>query len=74
MIGLNSRCRARIVACELAAVVGVLVDLPGPEDALAQAQAVLAELFLGGHAFGVRFEVACEVRPAELAACSGRWV
>ena len=30
---------------------------------------MFAELFLGGHAFGVRFEVSCEVRPAELAAC-----
>jgi len=45
----------------------VLVDLPGPEDALAQPQAVLTELLLAGHAFGVRFEVAREVRPTDLA-------
>jgi hypothetical protein len=47
--------------------------------------AVFAELFLGGHAFGVRFEVARQVRPTELAALerevaigppglSGRWL
>ena len=55
-------------ALELAAVMGVLVDLPGAEHALAELEAVLAELFLGGEAFGVRGEVALQVRPAELAA------
>jgi hypothetical protein len=59
---------------ELAAVTGVLVDLPRPEHALADPLAVLAELFLGDHAFSVRFEVACEVRPTELAALERRWV
>ena len=43
-------------------------DLPGPEDALAQLEAGLAELLLGGEPFGVRFEVAPQVRPAQLAA------
>jgi hypothetical protein len=43
---------------EPSAVMGVLVDLEGPEHALAQTLAVLTELFLGGEAFGVRFEVA----------------
>jgi hypothetical protein len=53
---------------KLAAVMGVLVDLQGPEHALADPLAVLAELFLAGHAFGVRFEVTGEVCPADLAA------
>jgi hypothetical protein len=53
---------------EFAAVAGVLVDLSDPEDPLAQALAVLAELFLGAHAFGVRFEVTREVSPTDLAA------
>jgi len=39
----------------------VLEDLPRPEHALAQRQAVLAELFLGGEPFGVRLKVAPQV-------------
>jgi hypothetical protein len=39
----------------------VLEDLPGPEDALAQGQAVLAELLVRGEPFGVRLEVSAQV-------------
>jgi hypothetical protein len=48
-------------ASQLPPVVGVLEDLPGPEDALAQGEAVLAELPLGREAFGVGLEVALQV-------------
>ena len=43
-------------------------DLEGPENALAERKARLAELLLGGEAFGVRGEVPPQVRPADLAA------
>lgn len=42
--------------------------LPGPEDALAQSETVLAELLLGGESLGVGLEVSSQVRPAELTA------
>src|SRR5439155_25468307 len=56
-------------AFQLAALVRVTEDLPGPEHALAQLEARLAELLLGDESFGVGGEVALEVRPAQL---SGR--
>jgi len=43
---------------QLAAIACVGEDLPGPEDALAEREAVLAELLLGGETFGVRGEIA----------------
>jgi hypothetical protein len=57
-----------VQALQFAALAGVLVDLPRPEQLVADAQAVLAELFLGAEAVGVGGEVAREVRPADLAA------
>ena len=48
-------------AFELGAVAGVRVDLPGPEQLLADLQAGLADLFVAGAAFGVKLEVALEV-------------
>jgi len=54
------------------AVSGVLEDLPCPEHALAQQEALLAELFLCGKPFGVGGEVALQVRPAELRRLRGR--
>src|SRR5207249_7565459 len=50
-------------ALELVALAGVLEDLPGPEQLLADLQGGLAELLVGGQALGVRFEVAPQVRP-----------
>ena len=55
-------------ALKLMAIVGVPEDLPCPEDALTEGKAGIAELLLGGEPFGVRGEVAPQVRPAELAA------
>jgi hypothetical protein len=55
-------------ALELGSVAGVLVDLPHPEQLLADPQPGFAEGLLGGEAFGVRGEVALQVRPADLAA------
>jgi hypothetical protein len=46
----------------------VLVDLPRPEQLLADPQALLAEGLLGGKPFGVGLEVAAQMRPADLAA------
>ena len=45
---------------ELAAVVGVLVDLPGPEHALADREACVAELGFGAGSLGLGLEVALE--------------
>jgi hypothetical protein len=42
----------------------VLVDLSGPEDALAERETVLAELLLGGEPFGVRLEVSTKGGPS----------
>jgi hypothetical protein len=39
-------------ALELVAVAGVLVDLPGPEQLVADLQGGLAELLVGGQAVG----------------------
>jgi hypothetical protein len=55
-------------ALELGSVAGVLVDLPHPKQLLADPQPGFAEGLLGGEAFGVRGEVALQVRPADLAA------
>jgi hypothetical protein len=44
-----------------------LEELPGPEDAFAEIEAVLAELLLGRESFGVRGEISLQVSPAELA-------
>ncbi|MDP8909659.1 MAG: hypothetical protein M3N47_11220 [Chloroflexota bacterium] len=48
-------------ARELGLVAGVLVDLPGPEQLLADPEARLAEVFFGGETFGVRGEVALQM-------------
>src|ERR1044072_3375259 len=48
-------------ALEVGAVAGVLVDLPGPEQLLADPEARFAEVFLGREAVGVRGEVALQV-------------
>jgi hypothetical protein len=45
-------------ALQLGALAGVLVDLPRPEQLVADAEAVLAEFALGAEAVGVRGEVA----------------
>jgi hypothetical protein len=51
----------------------VLVELESPEHALAQPQAVLAEL--GGHALGVRFEVAPRGGAQQIwRRASGKWL
>ena len=54
------------------AVAGVLEDLPGPEQLLADVQPRLAERLLAGEALGVGFEVAQQMRPADLAAADGQ--
>jgi hypothetical protein len=41
--------------------VGVLIDLPGPEQLVADSQAVLAEFVFGADAFGVGLEVALQM-------------
>jgi hypothetical protein len=56
------------LAFELLAVLGVREDLPCPEQALADVQAELSELFLDGEAFGVRGEIPAQVCPADLPA------
>ncbi|HEX4344776.1 MAG TPA: hypothetical protein VHZ31_04370 [Solirubrobacteraceae bacterium] len=48
-------------ALELSAVTGVLVGLPRPEQLLADAQARVAEVFLGREAVGVHREVALQM-------------
>ena len=48
-------------ALELGSVAGVLKDLPGPEQLLADSQAGLAEILLGGEAVGVHREVALQM-------------
>jgi hypothetical protein len=55
-------------------VAGVLEDLPAPEQLRPDRKASLAELLLGSDAFGVGFEVASQVRPADLAATDGQMV
>src|SRR5687768_6135914 len=50
-------------ALQFAAVAGVLVDLPRPEELVADPEAVLAEFLLGAEAVGVGGEVALEMRP-----------
>jgi hypothetical protein len=47
---------------ELGAVAGVLVDLPAPEQLLADFETVLGELLLGAEPFGVGLEVARQMR------------
>lgn len=46
---------------EFVAVCGVLVDLPGPEQFVADLQAGFADLFLEAAALGVRCEGALQV-------------
>ena len=58
---------------QFAAVAGVLVDLPRPEQLVADPQAVLAELVLGAEAVGVGGEVALEMRPQTWRRRSGNW-
>ena len=65
---MSSRRSARIASFRIAAIVCVLVDLPGPEQRFADPQARFAEGLLGAEAFGVGFEVALQVRPTDLAA------
>jgi len=48
-------------ALEVGAVAGVLVDLPCPEQLLADPQPVLTEFLFGREAVGVRGEVALQV-------------
>jgi hypothetical protein len=48
-------------ALELGAVSGVLVDLPRPEQLVADVQARLAEFLLGGETVGVHGEVALQM-------------
>jgi hypothetical protein len=55
-------------AFERAPVAVSSVDAPGGEEPFGDLQAALAELFLRSHPFGVRGEVANQVRPAHLAA------
>src|SRR4051812_46111810 len=54
-------------ATQLGAVAGVLVDLPAPEQLLTDLEAGLAEGLLGSESLGMGFEVASQVRPADLA-------
>jgi hypothetical protein len=59
--GLELAAQRADAALELAAVGGVLVDLPRPKQLLAGSEAVLAEFLLGGEPVGVGGEVALEV-------------
>jgi hypothetical protein len=47
---------------ELWAIAGVLVDLPRPEELLADPQAVLGELLFDAKAVGVGLEVSAQMR------------
>src|SRR5439155_17954408 len=53
-------------ALELGAVAGVRVDLPCPEQLVADAQASLPDLFVAAAALGVELKVALQMRPADL--------
>ena len=51
----------RAAAREFLAVAGVRVDLPGPEQLLADGEAGLPDLLVAAAAFAVKLEVALEV-------------
>src|SRR5713226_3385139 len=51
---------------ELVAVAVLLVGVPGGEEVVGDLEAVVAELFLVGHAFAVGGEVSDEVGPTQL--------
>src|SRR6266542_1539318 len=51
---------------ETGPVAVLLVDVPGGEEVVGDLEAVVAELFLVGHAFAVGGEVSDQVGPAEL--------
>jgi hypothetical protein len=57
---------------ELVALAGVLEDLPGPEQPLADSQAGFAKFLLDAAAFGVKGKVALRMRPADLPATDGK--
>ena len=67
MIGLYLRCSRPIVRWSCPAVCGVPVDLPRPEDSLAELKTLFAEFFLCAQALRVRSEVALQMSPAQLA-------
>lgn len=50
----------------------MLEDLPGPEDLLADAQSVLAELRVGAAALGVEGKIALQMRPTGLPTADGQ--
>src|SRR5208283_3866938 len=57
---------------QLRTISGVLEDLRGPEDKLAQLKTAFAELLLCGETLGVGGEVPLQVSPAELATFEGQ--
>ncbi len=70
--GLQLTAKQPHLAPELSPIVGVLEDLPCPEQPLADVEPKLAELLLDGESFRVGGEVTTQVRPADLSTRQGQ--